>query len=55
MIDWSDQEQRAFELAAVEAAAGYLRTLDQLHDALQREEKLKRQVAALIGLEDPRS
>lgn len=53
MIDWGtdDDEQREFERAAVEAAAGYLRTLDELHDALQREAKLKAQLAALIGID----
>lgn len=46
--------QREFELAAVEAARGWIAALSALNDALQREEKLKRQVAVLIGLEDPR-
>lgn len=53
-IDWGrDPEEeagRAFELAAVDAAQGYVDALDQLHDALAREEKLKQQIAALIGL-----
>lgn len=53
MIDWGaeDDEQVEFERAAIEAAQGYLRTLDELHDALAREEKLKRQIAALVGID----
>ncbi len=50
----NDDGQIAFERAAIEAAQGYLRMLDELYDALQREEKLKRQLAALVGIEDPR-
>ena len=46
-----EDEQLAFERAAIEAAQGYLDALDQLHDALQREAKLKAQIAALVGLE----
>jgi len=56
-VDWDadqDVEQRAFEQAAVEAARGWIAALSDLDAALQREEKLKRQVALLVGLEDPR-
>lgn len=53
-IDWErDQEEearRVFELAALEAAQGYVDVLDRLNDALQREAKLKAQIAALIGI-----
>ncbi len=57
MIDWTaepDAEQVAFERAAIEAAQGWVRTLDELHDALAREARLKAQIAVLVGLEDPR-
>lgn len=54
-IDWErdpeEEARHAFELAAIDAAQGYVEVLDQLRDALQREEKLKTQIAALIGLE----
>lgn len=53
-IDWErdpeEEARHAFELAALDAAQGYIDVLDQLHDALAREEKLKQQIAALIGL-----
>ena len=54
-IDWEsdppeDESLHAFEVAAVEAAQGYIETLDRLHDALEREAKLKAQIAALIGI-----
>lgn len=51
-IDWEAEEdhQLVFERAAVEAARGWIEALDKLNDALQREEKLKRQVAALAGI-----
>ena len=55
-IEWERDEdaeaRRAFELAALDAAQGYIETLDQLRDALERERKLKAQVAALVGLEN---
>ena len=46
-----EEAQLAFEQAALEAAQGYVEALDQLRDALQREAKLKAQIAALVGLE----
>lgn len=53
-IDWERNEEEearlAFERAAVDAAQGYIDALDKLHDALAREEKLKLQIAALVGL-----
>ncbi len=49
--DDPDEEQIAFERAAIEAASGWVRTLDELSDALQQIEKLKRQIAALVGIE----
>lgn len=53
-IDWErdpeEEARHAFELAAIDAAQGYLETLDRLRDVLAREEKLKTQIAALIGI-----
>lgn len=53
-IDWElnpeEDARRVFELAALEAAQGYVAALDRLNDALQREAKLKAQIAALIGI-----
>ena len=54
-IDWTleeeDEARLAFERAALDAAQGYIETLDKLRDALAREEKLKAQIAALVGLD----
>lgn len=52
-IDWEAEEdtQLAFERAAVEAAQGWIAALIDLDEALEREDKLKAQLAALIGLE----
>ena len=56
-INWDaepDAEQVAFERAAIEAARGWVQTLDELDEARQRIAKLERQVAVLVGLDDPR-
>ena len=50
----AEEARREFERSAIEAARGWLKALDELRDALRREAKLKAQVAALVGLEDPR-
>ena len=46
-----DQDRAEFERSAIEAARGWVQTMDELHDALGREAKLKAQLAALIGIE----
>lgn len=55
-INWDadDADQIAFERAAIEAARGWIDALTALDEAQEREAKLKRQIAALVGLEDPR-
>ena len=50
MIDWDDSnERRAFELAAVEAAHGYIEVLEQLHEALERERRLTALLAERVA------